>query len=117
MQTLLEQNATDNGTYAEVQPSQWFGTGAGSVPCSSASVSGTYAAQFKNICSAIVANESGGNSQMYFFVGNQVLSNTKYSILTWVQSKGQWLCLGSDQGSSYNSGDWVSSGCWADPNL
>ena len=117
LQTLLKANMNDFNTYANIQPYQWF---TASAACGSAAVSGTYAAQFKDICSNIIGYESGTPADgvgTYFYVGNVGNNNSKYSILVWIPSIGSYYCAGSNLASSYDPGTWFNKGCYNDATL
>jgi prepilin-type N-terminal cleavage/methylation domain-containing protein len=108
LQTLLEENNGDYGSYQNLQPRLWYSTS----PCTSGA-SGNYASQFYSICSAILANESGESDGQYLYVGNNVTA-TKYSFMVWIPSVNNWQCVGTD-GTGYWSGRNPDTGCYDNP--
>ncbi len=112
LQTLAELNNNDYRSYTNLQPPSpgvWIASGA----CASASVSGTYAAQFISICNEILQNESGGNSN-YFYAGNLTSAASNYSFMSWLPYQQTYYCVGND-GTSYTTGTWSSLGCRSNP--
>jgi prepilin-type N-terminal cleavage/methylation domain-containing protein len=116
LQTLAEENDGDYGSYANLQPGGWF---THDVACSAAGVSGNYSAQFKAICSAIIANENetempSGWFEAYLYAGNLGDIPAKYSYMAWINSTGMWYCVGAD-GTSYTDTSWSGIGCYSNP--
>jgi type IV pilus assembly protein PilE len=120
LQTLAEENANDYNSYTNLQPGYWVSQSTGITTCTSSSmpVTGTYAAQFLSVCTAIMANESGRTDGAYFYAGNNTGNPQKYSFMAYIPSMQEWYCVGSSGGNSYTSqsgGSWLSSGCYANP--
>ncbi|HEY5383117.1 MAG TPA: type II secretion system protein [Candidatus Paceibacterota bacterium] len=109
LQTLIEENNNDYGSYTNFQPGWWYTV---SGPCTGG-VSGSYAAQFASICNNIIANESGSGNT-YLYAGTKAFGPQKYSFMVWIPSMSEFYCVGND-GTSYNPGDWGTLGCYGNP--
>ena len=114
--TLLEFNATDYGSYANLQTKTWMTVSPNN--CSAAATVGTYASKMQDICNAIAKNENiSGN---FLYLGQNSVSTQKYSIMAYMPEAKDWYCVGSS-GASYEgppdpgSGSWSGSGCYANP--
>ncbi len=111
LQTLMELNYSDSGSYGALQ--------IGWVPQSGACTgftSGSYAAKAQQICNDIVNNaaDPGWGAPGYkFYTGNSV-GVQDYSIMVYLND-GKWYCAGSSgakgEYTSYN----VQPGCWNNP--
>lgn len=108
LQTLMEINYNDLGTYASLQ-SSWDYTAA---DCNN-SFTGTHAAAARLICISIV--ENGGA----LHTGNNVSSANSFSIMGKLPSKtDRYYCVGSSGGTSDdgNGGNgWIDNGCHGNP--
>lgn len=104
--TLMALEYDDKGTYAALESGTWRYTPA---DCN-AGFSGTYAANAKNICVAILTNTT------QLFTGNAVDPTGKFSIMALIPGKTVSFCTGSSGASSdVDTGSWVSPGCYNNP--
>lgn len=121
MRILMQQSFSDTGTFAGVQTQSWI-TGSGD--CSV--YVGTYAAQAKQICLAIVSlSLSSGSGYLWSgtaLLGSDPNQNKYYSIMAYLPGKGAFFCMGSngqntDTGTASSPTPWSQPGCYGDANL
>jgi type II secretory pathway pseudopilin PulG len=119
LRTIMAYNFLDYGSYSNLSPNNaWVSSGS---TCSALSVSGTYATQFKQICTAILNNESGRADNLYFYSGVDAATVSdanvsNFSLLLWLPGAQTWECIWSSGAVSFtNSGDWTKPGCWKNP--
>jgi len=125
LRILMAQNYNTTGTYAELQPQQWFQSAS---DCDSGgnyyynltgpAFLGTYASQAVSICKNIVKNTNTGPSGYgHMWIGTIYDAPTRhYSIMAFLPGKGKYYCTGSGGGNSDTDTDvWGGAGCYANP--
>ncbi|MDO8408317.1 MAG: type II secretion system protein [bacterium] len=117
LRILMELNRSDYGSYSNLSlNSGWIrGTYA---TCAAYPVLGTYAAQFRSICTSIMSKEAGAPVNTFYsgVSGSVTGANTvTYSILVWLPGAQTYWCAGSSGAVSTDPGSWLSAGCWLNP--
>ena len=116
LQTLLEQNANDVGSYSNLQVNQWV---TASATCAAWGISGTYAAQARAICTNIVSLEDSATPAQgagtLFYSGNGVDMAQRYSMFVWLPGAQIYYCLGISGYSTNPSDVWNGTGCYSNP--
>lgn len=99
LRNLLELNFNETGSYANLQPLQWYAT---VNDCTTLGVvTGNHAAQFRNICKSIVSKSANptwaalGPGDYRLIVYNASSTVTRYSINAALVSKNAFYCVGN----------------------
>lgn len=113
---LAELEFSDNGSYANMQPSSWISVGA---TCS-AFVGGNYKTQANNICTKITQTGTVGiknlGTNYQFWAGNYYSNSTQYSFMAGL-TDGSYYCVGISGKSTTQAftGSWSGIGCHNNP--
>jgi prepilin-type N-terminal cleavage/methylation domain-containing protein len=117
LRTLMELNYSDYGSYSNLNIYGWvtaqYAT-CNAIPA--ANLSGTYAAQFRQICTSLMSSEPGVAGQNYFYTGVNGGDPKKFSILAWLPGSSTGWCAGSS--GAVGPADWNvwnNPGCWSNP--
>jgi prepilin-type N-terminal cleavage/methylation domain-containing protein len=116
LRTLLEQNNSDYGSYANLQPNNaWVPA---NTSCAAYVTAGSYATQVQQICTNII-NQEGGTSVGFggaqFYLGVNGGNPQKYSILVYLPGQQTYWCAGSSGASGTDPGSWNNPGCFNNP--
>ena len=127
LRKIMQQEFSDTGSYAAIKTGgSWKARGN---DCSTAPFSGTYGAQAKKVCNAIMANyaaDAGCTTNCLYFNTTNPNSNDQFTILAYMPAAsakagvGQYLCFGSSGRTSVgpstqNGTSWGGNGCYANP--
>ncbi len=116
LRTIMEENYTDYGSYAYLQPnSAWVPENSS---CAAYVTGGTYAAKVQQICQQIITWQSGSiapQPNRQFYLGVSGGDTQKYSILVYLPGANTYWCVGSSGNSGTDPGTWNNPGCLKNP--
>ena len=121
LRSLMFLEYSESGSYTAIKSGgAWKGAGGN---CDSATFSGNYASQARNICNSIVSNYPSGSvcgiNCLYFLATNPSATD-KFTIMAYLPGEGAFLCYGSSGATSIGPDTvggvaWAGAGCYANP--
>ncbi|MEA2701609.1 MAG: hypothetical protein QOE22_318 [Candidatus Parcubacteria bacterium] len=120
---LFQSQYADTGSYGPLfssgNASSWYGTVS---ECTSPVIppTGTYATQQRDICAALLRNESncglGATQCLYINYAQAPLNtNNHFTVMAWLPGIQQYYCMGSSGSASVATTPWSNPGCWSNP--